>query len=302
MAGLGQTVKNTWSLTASMNGSVNINGSSHPAWFFDSSGAFMPSNGFMGDRSSIGAHLEVVEGQLVTINFTNRSNMAHTIHLHGLDVDQANDGVPTTSFEVAPMGTNAYQFIAPHAGTYHYHCHVDTVLHYAKGMFGTIIVRPPNGSTNQAWAGGPTFDKEALWQASTVDTFWSDNLLVSGTETARFNPDGFLINGLDTPAAKTDVHTRIDCAAGDTVYLRLSQSSYLWSRYELDGIPFQVVASDGRPYPTPVNATELEIGPGERYDIMFTAPAAGTYTPRISFLDDYTQNVVGFAETKINVS
>ncbi|HIA38047.1 MAG TPA: hypothetical protein EYN86_00780 [Planctomycetes bacterium] len=302
MAGLGQTVKLDWSLTASMSGEVTINGVNHPAWYMDSSGAFFPSNGFMGDRSSIGAHLEYIEGQACTLYFTNRSSMEHTVHLHGLDVNQANDGVPTTSFAVAPGGTYTYRFTAPHAGTYHYHCHVDTVLHYAKGMFGTVIVRPSNGSTNRAWNNGPVFDKEGLWQASTVDTYWADNLLQSSSATARFNPTGFLINGLDTPQARTDVHTRIDCTAGDTVYLRLAQSSYLWSRYELDGIPFKIVASDGRPYPTPVNATEIEIGPGERYDIMFNAPAAGTYKPRISFLDDYTQNVVGFAETRINVS
>ncbi len=30
--------------------------------------------------------------------------MPHSIHLHGLDVDQANDGVPSTSGYVAGMG------------------------------------------------------------------------------------------------------------------------------------------------------------------------------------------------------
>jgi len=69
-----------------------------------------------------------------------------------------------------------------------------------------------------------------------------------------------LINGLDTPAAKVGQHTRIDCAAGDTIDLRLSKSSYLWPRHELDGIPRKIVTSDGRPYLTPVNATEIGIG------------------------------------------
>jgi FtsP/CotA-like multicopper oxidase with cupredoxin domain len=127
-------------------------------------------------------------------------------------------------------------------------------------MFRTIIVRPANGSVNQAWTSGPMFDKEALWQASIVDTCCADNLIVSGNGTARFNPDGLLINGLDTPAAKVDQHTRIDCAAGDTIDLRLFKSSYLWPRYELDGMPCKVIASDGRPYLTPVNAAEIGIG------------------------------------------
>lgn len=71
-------------------------------------------------------------------------------------------------------------------------------------MFRAIIVRPANGRVNQAWTNGPMFDKEALWQASIVDTCCADNLIVSGNETARFNPDSFLINGLDTPAAIVD--------------------------------------------------------------------------------------------------
>ncbi len=58
-------------------------------------------------------------------------------------------------------------------------------------MFRAIIVRPATGSVNQAWTNDSMFDKEALWQASNVDTFCADNLIVSGKETAHFNPDGF---------------------------------------------------------------------------------------------------------------
>ncbi len=303
MAGLGQEVRTNWSLRARMFGDVVVNGSNHPAWFFeDITQSTFGASGFMGDRTSIGAHIEVPEGKLIKIDFNNFSSMNHTIHLHGLDVDQQNDGVGTTSFEVPPMGSNTYEFVAPHAGTYHYHCHVDTVLHYVKGMFGTVIVRPPDSSINKAWVGGPTFDEEVLWQTSAVDTTWLDNLLTSGDECARFAPDGFLLNGRQSAAAKNDPYSRIDVAAGKTVYLRLVNSSYLWQRVDLGGLPFDVVASDGRPIPNPINATSWELGPGERYDLMFTVNQAGQWTPVISYLDDYTGGVVNTVESLITVS
>jgi len=55
-----------------------------------------------------GPLLEYTEGESVQLNFTNPSPESHTIHLHGLDVDQANDGVPTTSFFVVTGGEATY--------------------------------------------------------------------------------------------------------------------------------------------------------------------------------------------------
>ena len=45
--------------------------------------------------------IEANQGDSVHIDFWNVSQLHHhTIHLHGLDVDQANDGVPFLSFSV----------------------------------------------------------------------------------------------------------------------------------------------------------------------------------------------------------
>ena len=78
----------------------------------------------------------------------------HTVHLHGLDVDQASDGVPETG-AVARVGeTITYRFVATHAGTYWYHCHVDTVEHLTMGMYGALIVHPADGP-GRAWTDGP---------------------------------------------------------------------------------------------------------------------------------------------------
>ena len=97
------------------------------------------------------------EGQQVDLNFTNPSPESHTIHLHGLDVDQANDGVPATSFLVATGESTVYSFEATHPGTFLYHCHVTTTLHLTMGMYGMILVKRPDGTL---WEGGPPYDED----------------------------------------------------------------------------------------------------------------------------------------------
>ena len=298
MAGLGTIIKSNYSVISRMNGAHTIAGQNLGTWYFNRDGS---NSGFMNDRQFPSAHLEVIEGQLTSIAFQNMSPMDHTIHLHGLDVDQQNDGVPATSFAVPRMGSYTYQFIAPHAGTYHYHCHVDTVIHYHRGMFGTIIVRPPNSATNVAWTGGPSFDEEVLWQLMTYDLTWK-NLNDSGLGTSRHRPDAFMINGYSSPQARTDQFTRLVGSVGQRIYLRIVNSSYQWGRVRLAGLPFDVVASDGRPMLQTVTTDSWDIGPGERYDLLLTPKAPISADATVEYLDDYTGGILGTAATRLEIS
>ncbi len=298
MAGLGGNIGTYFNVRARMNGFSTLGGSSVQLWYFDLDAS---NSGFMNDRFLPSVHLEPIQGQLIGIHFQNQSNMSHTIHLHGLDVDQANDGVEQTSFSIPPFGSYTYEFIAPHAGTYHYHCHIDTVLHYHKGMAGGIIVRPPDSSIYRAWDGGPTFDEEVLWHLTTYDLNW-ESLINSGPATARHHPTLFLINGKNGADAMNDPFSVINFGVGQTAYLRVINQAYQWARISLGGLPFQVVATDGRPMPRFVTTDNWELGPGERYDLMFQSntPFAGQGT--VSYLDDYTGNVLGQVSSSINIT
>ncbi len=298
MAGLGTIVKSNYSVISRMSGSQSIGGQTVGVWFFDRDSS---AQGFMGNRKYPSAHLEIIEGQATNIAFQNFSPMPHTIHLHGLDVDQQNDGVPNTSFSVPMMGSYTYQFIAPHAGTYHYHCHVDTVVHYHLGMTGAIIVRPPSGATNLAWDGGPTFDEEVLWHLMTFDHAWA-NISNSGVQTARHRPNVFMINGLTTAQAQTDLYSRLVATVGQRIYLRILNSSYQWGRVRLAGLPFDVVASDGRPMLQTVTTDTWDIGPGERYDLLLTPTAPISADATVEYLDDWSGAVLGTAATRLEIT
>ena len=284
--------------------------------------------GFNDDRSVPGPVIEGIEGQAVEV--TLRSQMPHTIHFHGLDVDQANDGVPSTSGYVSGMGgmggggsgnggSNSgsmgmnfgrvsgynnlgspftYRFIAPHAGTYMYHCHVDTVLHIEMGMYGTVIIRPPDNDDKLTWSGGPTFDREYIWHLHTFDSTWHSER-VSGPRTVRHRPDYFMINGRDGASSINDPTSAILAAPGDRVLIRLINVGYQPALVGLGGLEFKVIASDGRPLSEPLNMYEQLVAPGERYDIMFTMPAGAHYAAMVEYLDIRLRKILGHASTRI---
>lgn len=116
----------------------------------------------------------------------------HTIHWHGIEPTPMNDGVGHTSFDVT--GHFNYQFQPRFAGTYFYHCHKNTVLHFEMGLYGLLLVDPPDPASPAVPVtypvGGPGFasaynplalsltdhvihyDVEAFWVADSIDSRW----------------------------------------------------------------------------------------------------------------------------------
>ncbi len=283
------------SLSARMNGSTTMaDGASIRTWYF--------GNGFNGDRTVPSPVIEANQGEIVEVTLS--SMMEHTIHFHGLDVDQQNDGVPATSFAVGGQGnanSYTYTFAAPHAGTYMYHCHVDTHKHFEMGMFGTVIIRPTNGSTNQVWDNGPSFDKEYIWQLTTFDSTWHSGGGMGGAVLQRYRPNYFMINGKDGANTLTDPTTAISAGAGQKVLIRVNGTSYLPGIIRLGGLQFEVIASDGRPLAVPYTTTEQLCCAGERYDLLVTMPSSGQYTASIEYRDIRNGKAVGTASTTLTV-
>ena len=291
-------------------------GTSVSVWgFTDAAGA-----AFNGQTTRLcpGPVLEVIEGQSSIIQLS--SMHPHTMHLHGLDVNTANDGVPGTSGYVssmpmagapmpggipAPDGANLgspfnYTFVAPHAGTYMYHCHVDTVLHMEMGMSGVVIVRPGDGNRNVAYTGGATFSKEYIWQLHTFDSSWHNGALSSGANTQRYSPNYFMINGLDGANLLSDSATAISGVAGETILVRLVNLGYMPAMVNFGGLPFNVESSDGRPLKSPLlSLSELLIGPGERYDVFMTLPPAGIRSATVNYMNIMGIGYIGQAVSSI---
>lgn len=156
-------------------------GRSVTMWGFTDNGGNMASGGGgggMGGGTFPSPAMRVRQGQLVHTQLTVGMMMYHTIHHHGIEPEYRSDGVGHITWDV--NGTYTYQWRPAQAGTFFYHCHTNTVLHAEMGMYGAIIVDPPEGP-GTAFHNGPTYDVEAIWAVDDIDSSWHTLDWTAGT-------------------------------------------------------------------------------------------------------------------------
>jgi hypothetical protein len=222
-----------------------------------------------------GPILHMTEGDSVIIDFHNLSAIPHTVHLHGLDVDQANDGVPQTSFSVPQDEHGFYHLTAPFPGTYIYHCHFVSSIHVQSGMYGLVVVHPASG-TNLTWEGGYEFDQDLSFMTFEFDSDWHtfdilNQLMDEMVVLPDYNPEYFMINGFsEQQLAENEVG--IFSLPGEVNHVRLSNMGYYTNRIMFpENLDVQLIASDGRPIPEPLELDSVWIMPGERYDVLVSS-------------------------------
>ena len=83
-------------------------------------------------------------GDLVQVTLVNESVPdGATLHWHGIDVPNAEDGVAGVTQDAVPVGgKHVYRFKAEQAGTYWYHSHQVSSDEVKGGLFGTIVIAP----------------------------------------------------------------------------------------------------------------------------------------------------------------
>jgi FtsP/CotA-like multicopper oxidase with cupredoxin domain len=282
--------------------------------------------------------IRLTEGDVAQVTLTTGKKV-HTIHHHGIEPDPFNDGVGHTSFETS--GTYTYQFLASEAGSYWYHCHVNTVLHVQMGLFGTLVVDPyPMTNPKKVFRGGPEYVHERYWVPYSIDPRWHNlnhaaGLCGEDVGLNRFEPKYFGISGQfqkfgnDTvavfdPATPpiTDSSVAITAKSGEPILIRLLNGQYFPVEVDFPGLSVQVVSSDGRalldstgysgargtaqPLAQGLTDTLPAITPAERYDLILNSAAnpapAGVYDVAVRFLHWLTGDQVGVARTRITIT
>ncbi|MBM2614996.1 multicopper oxidase family protein [Actinoplanes sp. LDG1-06] len=211
---------------------------------------------------SPGPEIRARKGQLVEVTLVNENvSEGVTAHWHGVDVPNAEDGVPgVTQDAVMPGARHVYRFIPTRTGTFWYHTHRDGRLNVRKGLFGALIVEEPTPYEG--------YERTVFTHA------WPE-------------PGALALDRADRPAREA-------VAAGRNVLLRLVNSSEEPQRVQLAGTEFRVAAIDGNAVqaPTPLKAgTGLVLAAGGRYDVTFTMPAgpvtlAGAADASLAFSPD----------------
>jgi FtsP/CotA-like multicopper oxidase with cupredoxin domain len=100
--------------------------------------------GYTLDGTSPGPTIRVTEGQLVEVTLVNESVAdGTTLHWHGLDVPNSQDGVAGVTQDAVPVGGSfTYRFVADQVGTYWYHSHQVSHEQVRRGLFGALVVQP----------------------------------------------------------------------------------------------------------------------------------------------------------------
>jgi len=191
---------------------------------------------------SPGPELRVQQGDLVEVTLINEDiPQGVTIHWHGVDVPNAEDGVAgVTQNAVLPGQRYVYRFRAEQVGTFWYHSHQVSSKEVRRGLFGAFVIEPEQS----------TYDLDLALAAHTFD----------GVATLNGN-DGF-------QSRRISPRTR--------VRLRLLNTDGTPRRFTIQGTQFLVVALDGTDLnePSPLENETLEVAGGGRVDIAFTVPRA----------------------------
>ena len=228
-------------------------------------------------------------GDTVSIRLNNTSPEAHTIHWHGLDVDQENDGVGHTSHDIEPGDTFEYEFVCENAGTYMYHCHVLTPFHLAMGMYGLFIV---NGENERYLYGADTkYTQEHSFLFSEMNTHWNMNPTSPGSF-AMYEADYLMING-QSGSQMNNTKNKVVASIIDTLAFRMANIGYGSNHIVFPPeLTVVAVASDGRQINNfPVE--EITIFPGERFDFLVYTNAPFKGEIAVDYLDLRNNNLVG---------
>jgi FtsP/CotA-like multicopper oxidase with cupredoxin domain len=250
-----------------MNGSMTMDdGTVVTIWGFTDPGSTGTQMGGMGGNMGGGnvfpsPAMRVTEGQIVhTVLDVQGMMWVHTCHHHGIEPAAPDDGVGHITWDVD--GVYTYQWRPHQAGTYFYHCHTNTVLHAEMGMYGAIVVDPPEGP-GTLYHNGPTYDSECFWVVDEIDSTWHTKCWSAGTcgDDAGLNllrPDYFVVTGVDGSgsSAKNLPPISGNIQAGQTLLARFVAAGY---HPEYVHIPpelnAQIVMSDARPLPNPISTT-----------------------------------------------
>jgi FtsP/CotA-like multicopper oxidase with cupredoxin domain len=226
-----------------------------------------------------GPLLRVREGQHVTVDVVNETDVPEYVHWHGLLIPTNVDGVEEEGTPVvAPHGRRRYQFVANPAGSRWYHSHTAAMMDLHRGaytgQFGFFMIDPANDPGH--------YDQEVFlalreWEyfLSTMD---QDEMAMDPHDPMPEKPASPdpRPNGLEVNAPLYSINDKM-LGAGEPIRVRpgqrvlihlLNASPAQIHRVALSGHKFQVIALDGNPVPSPQPVEVIEIAPGERVDAI----------------------------------
>ncbi len=245
----------------------------------------------MGANGNIlGPTLILNQGDFVNFTVNNQIGETTTIHWHGMHVSAQNDGGPHTT--IAPNATWTPSFtILDKAATYWYHPHLHekTNEHVSKGIAGLIIVK----DTEEAAL--------TLPRTYGVDDF---PLVI---QTKDFDVSSQIVvpsNADDVVMVNATIDAALSVPQQVVRFRMLNGSSMRHFNFGLSGnMTFYQIASDGGLLADNIPLTRLELGPGERAEILIDfSSMSGQTVYLMSYSSEFGNGIYGATNPGRNAS
>jgi FtsP/CotA-like multicopper oxidase with cupredoxin domain len=217
----------------------------------------------------IGPTLRLRPGDRLTVELTNRLDVATNLHTHGLGVSPTSPADDVFA-RVAPSETRRYDYQLPtdHPSGlfwYHPHQHGDVARQVGAGLVGAVIVDDEIDELSELSSA-----RERLWVLN-------DPSAADQTPTGMDQMHGragrkILVNGVSQP--------NLDATVGQAERWRIvNASASRMMPFAVDGLPLNLIATDGGRLDAPIEVNGLVLAPGERAEVLViptSEPAART--------------------------
>ena len=199
-------------------------------------------------------------GDKIRIVLNNELPESTSLHLHGVRVPNAMDGVdPYTQKPIEPGASFAYEWTALEPSVGMYHSHHNAQVQVPNGLAGAILIGDWK-TTAMAAAGGRTHDANKVAEQEVVMV-----LNDSGTI-------GLSLNGKSFPATSP-----YSLAIGETMVVHYYNEGSMTHPMHLHQPAGLVVGHDGHVLESPYWADTVNVAPGERWTVVYTAKDAGVW-------------------------
>lgn len=227
-----------------------------------------------------GPLLRVAQGDRIRVRVTNTLPEPTSVHWHGLILDNAMDGAgEVTQPSIAPGQEFTYEFTAGQTGSYFYHSHTEVDRQQALGLYGALIVDPKPGTAQQQYSQEyiVTLGEWSIQNGQSVPAMNQVGAL----------PNFFTINGKSYPSTET-----VRVKVGEQIRFRFIGTGQFIHPMHIHGGPFEIIETDGNPVPPGARLTKdtVLVGPGERYDVVWTARQPGKWLLHCHINDHITNN------------
>ncbi len=200
-------------------------------------------DGYTLNGTSPGPVIRATQGQLIVVRLVNESVPGGvTLHWHGVNVPNADDGVAgVTQDAVRPGGEFTYRFRVTQIGTFWYHSHQVSHEQVQRGLFGALVITAPGDANPDALALVHIYD---------------------GQRTVNGRSGG----------------VPVTAAPGSRVRVRVINTDNGPMPVWVAGASYRLVAVDGTDLhePTPVKGAAVEVTAGGRADLEIVMPPDGS--------------------------